>query len=170
MRIRAEDPSDPTAIRDVIIAAFGQSVEADIVEALRSAGDGFISLVAEDGGSVVGHILFTSATVDRGHDVIEGMGLAPLAVHPSRSGEGIGSALVEAGIDIMRERGVPFVVVLGHPEFYPRFGFDRASAWGLRSQWEGVPDEAFMVLVLDPVAMQGVSGVARYRDEFDAAV
>jgi putative acetyltransferase len=98
------------------------------------------------------------------------MGLAPLSVHPSRSGEGIGSALVEAGLDILHERNTPFVVVLGHPAYYPRFGFDLASTWGLRSQWDEVPDEAFMVRVLDPVAMQGVSGVVRYRDEFDAAV
>jgi putative acetyltransferase len=68
---------------------------------------------------------------------------------------------------MLRQRGCPFVVVVGHPEYYPRFGFEPASARGLVSQWDGVPDAAFMVLILDANAMTGVSGVARYRAEFD---
>ncbi|MCA1650577.1 MAG: N-acetyltransferase, partial [Acidobacteria bacterium] len=70
-------------------------------------------------------------------------------------------------LDVLRERGCPFVVVVGHPEYYPRFGFERASTHGLTSQWEGIPDAAFMVLVLDVHAMVGVSGVALYREEFN---
>ena len=81
--------------------------------------------------------------------------------------QGIGSQLVRQGIDILRERGCLFVVVVGHPEYYPRFGFEPASKHGLLSQWEGIPDEAFMVLVMDPGAMAGVSGVVMYRGEFN---
>jgi putative acetyltransferase len=98
------------------------------------------------------------------------MGLAPLAVLPDYQGQGIGSGLVEHGLAVLRERGCPFVVVLGHPDYYPRFGFKRASAHGLASQWDGVPDEVFMVLVLDADAMAGAGGVARYRHEFDEAM
>jgi putative acetyltransferase len=98
------------------------------------------------------------------------MGLAPLAVIPDRRRQGIGSALVRRGLELLRTDGYPFVIVLGHPEYYPRFGFERASAHGLACQWKDVPGEALRVLVFDPDALRGVSGVARYRDEFDAAV
>jgi predicted N-acetyltransferase YhbS len=84
-----------------------------------------------------------------------------------RQREGIGSGLVRRGLEILRARGCPFVVVVGHPEYYPRFGFERASVHGLTSQWDGIPDEAFLAILLDPAAMAGVSGVARYRSEFD---
>ena len=77
--------------------------------------------------------------------------------------------LVEHGLAALRERSRPFVVVLGHAEYYPSFGFEPASRHGITSQWEGVPDEAFMILVLDKCVMDGVSGVARYRGEFDDA-
>ena len=73
------------------------------------------------------------------------------------------------GVDLLRDRRCPFVVVVGHSEYYPRFGFEPASRHGLASQWDGMPDEAFMALILDPLAMTGVSGIARYRDEFNDA-
>ena len=95
------------------------------------------------------------------------MGLAPMAVLPDRQRQGIGSQLVRRGLDILRGRHCPFVVVVGYPEYYPRFGFEPASKLGLVSQWEGVPDAAFMAVVLDREAMVGASGVARYRDEFN---
>ena len=98
------------------------------------------------------------------------MGLAPMAVLPERQRQGIGSRLVEAGIRILRKQGCPFVIVLGHPGFYPRFGFVSASRYGLTCQWEGVPDEAFMVLILNESTLAGVTGIARYRDEFAAAM
>ena len=146
--------------------AFGQPAEADLVDRLRETGAEFLSLVAED-DTVVGHILFTPVIIeDRGHRVV-GMGLAPMAVLPDRQRRGIGSQLVTRGLELLRERGCPFVVVVGHPEYYPRFGFERASKHGLASQWDGMPDEAFMVLILDAEAMSGTSGVAKYRDEFN---
>ena len=93
-----------------------------------------------------------------------------MAVLPQRQRQGIGSALVGRGLEILRDRCCPFVIVLGHPEYYRRFGFEPASKYGLKCQWEGVPDEAFMVLIFDKEAVAGVSGVARYRDEFDEAM
>jgi putative acetyltransferase len=134
---------------------------------VRLAGADSLSLVAED-EAVVGHILFTPVVVESAGRKIVGMGLAPMAVLPDRQRQGIGSQLVRRGLEMLRERGCPFVVVVGHPGYYPRFGFERASAHGLASQWEGLPDAAFMVVVLDGNAMAGVAGVARYREEFNA--
>jgi putative acetyltransferase len=171
--IRAEVLADVEAIRRVNELAFGRPEEADVVDRLRQAKTPFLSLVAEDGGAIVGHILFTPAIVDVGQDGeqrVAGMGLAPLAVTPDRQRQGLGSLLVRRGLDLLRADGCPFVIVLGHAEYYARFGFERASVHGLACQWKGVPDEAFMVLVFDSDAMRGVSGIARYRDEFDAAV
>jgi putative acetyltransferase len=168
--IRSERPDDLPHIRVVNERAFGQAAEADIVDRVRRACTYAISLVAEENDRIVGHILFSPVIVqDHGHS-IEGMGLAPMAVHPDLQRQGIGSALVRRGLDIVRAGGCPFVVVLGHPEFYPRFGFEPASKHGLRNQWEGVPEEAFMAVILDHGAMEGVSGVVRYRDEFDEAM
>jgi putative acetyltransferase len=165
--IREEQCGDVAAIRGLHTAAFGGQVEATIVDRLRESCPDLVSFVAEDGERVVGHIHFSPVTVDDGP---VGMGLAPLAVLPDYQGQGIGSGLVEHGLAVLRERGCPFVVVLGHPDYYPRFGFKRASAHGLASQWDGVPDEVFMVLVLDADAMAGAGGVARYRHEFDEAM
>jgi len=164
--IRPERPEDASRVRYVNELAFGQAAEADLVERLRQACTDAVSLVAED-DAVVGHILFTSVVVENAGRRVLGMGLAPMAVLPDRQRQGIGSLLVKRGLDILGERGCPFVVVVGHPEYYPRFGFEPASMHGLVSQWEGVPDAAFMVLVLDTHAMAGVSGVAKYREEFN---
>jgi len=167
--IRVERTQDVSQVRVVNEGAFDQPTEADLVDKLRESCGDYLSLVAED-DEVVGQIVFTPAIVEGSERRVVGMGLAPLAVTPDRQRQGIGSALTKRGLEILRERGCPFVIVLGHPEYYPRFGFERASAYDLTCQWEGVPDEAFMVLVFDPGVMEGVSGVARYRDEFDAAM
>jgi putative acetyltransferase len=164
--IRSERPEDASRVRLVNELAFGQSAEADLVERLRQACTDSLSLVAED-DAVSGHILFTSVVVESAGQRVLGMGLAPMAVLPDRQRQGIGSQLVRRGLDILRDRGCPFVVVVGHPEYYRRFGFEPASMHGLASQWAGVPDAAFMVLVLDVHAMAGVSGVAKYREEFN---
>ena len=164
--IRPERSEDASRVRYINELAFGQPAEADLVERLRQACTDSLSLVAED-DAVVGHILFTPVVVESAGRRVLGMGLAPMAVLPNRQRQGIGSQLVRRGLDILRERDCPFVVVVGHPEYYPRFGFDPASTHGLTSQWEGIPDAAFMVLVLDVRAMAGVSGVAKYREEFN---
>ena len=164
--IRPESPEDASAVRRLNELAFGQPAEADLVEKLRAACGDALSLVAV-ADDVVGHILFTPVVVESASRRLVGMGLAPMAVLPDRQRQGIGSQLVRRGVDILRERGCPFVVVVGHPEYYPRFGFEPASAHALVSQWDGIPDAAFMVLILDDHAMAGVGGVARYRGEFD---
>ena len=139
--------------------AFGGSEEADIIEALRAAHAVTLSLVAAD-PEVVGHVLFSPVRIGD----IAAVGLAPMAVHPARQRSGIGSALIRAGLSRLRDAGQRIVVVLGHASYYPRFGFERASLHGIR--WEHpCPDEAFMALALHPGALDGVSGVARYRPE-----
>ena len=164
--IRPERSEDASRVRHINELAFGQPTEADLVEKLRQACTNSLSLVAED-DTVVGHILFTPVVVESAGRRVLGMGLAPMAVLPDRQRQGIGSQLVRRGLDILRERHCPFVVLVGHPEYYPRFGFEPCSMHGLTSQWEGIPDAAFMVLVLDVHAMAGVSGVAKYREEFN---
>jgi putative acetyltransferase len=168
MTVRPEAPEDAAQVRRINELAFGQPAEADLVDRLRRTCADSLSLVAED-DVVVGHILFTPVVIDSMERRVTGMGLAPMAVHPDRQRQGIGSRLVTQGLDVLRDRRCPFVVVVGHPEYYPRFGFAPASRVGLASQWEGMADEAFMALILDPFAMTGVSGIARYRDEFDDA-
>ena len=168
--IRPEQPDDFAAVRTINEAAFGEPSEATIVDSLRNTCPDVVSLVAVEDDRILGHIFFSPVLVSGGDKVTEGMGLAPMAVLPERQRQGIGSMMVEAGIDAIRALGCPFVIVLGHPEYYPRFGFTPASSRGLLSQWDGVPDEAFMVLVLDESGMAGVSGTARYRDEFDQAM
>jgi putative acetyltransferase len=166
--IRAERPEDADAVRRVHELAFGRRAEADIVAGIRGACPDVVSLVAADAGIVVGHILFSPVAVECRTGT--GMGLGPMAVFPGRHGQGIGSRLVRRGLVILREEGCPFVVVLGHPAYYPRFGFEPASRHGLWPQWEGIPDEAFMILVLDAAAMDGIAGEVRYRPEFGEAV
>jgi putative acetyltransferase len=168
--VRKEKPEDIKQIYSVNEKAFGVSTEAEIVDALRENCSDTLSLVAEDDGEIIGHIFFSLAEIEWMGKVIRGMGLAPMAVRPDRQRQGIGSQLVKAGLEILKEQGCSYVIVLGHPEFYPKFGFEPASKYGLTSQWEGVPDEAFMVIVMEPSSLLGVKGVAKYRDEFDEAM
>ena len=168
IEIRREEPCDHSAIRNLNEVAFDNGPEAAVVDKLRASCGNYVSFVAVDQGAVVGHILFTPATIDNS-DLI-GMGLAPMAVLPSHQRKGIGSQLVQHGIGHFRQIGCPFIIVLGHPEYYPRFGFELASHYKLHSQWEGVPDEAFMSLVFDKAALPKTGGIARYRGEFDEAM
>ncbi len=168
--IRQEQPEDIAAVRTINEKAFGQPSEAGIVDSIRGTCEDAVSLVAVDDDQVVGHILFSPVSALGQKGVVHGMGLAPMAVLPERQRQGIGSLLARAGIEAMRKRKCTFIIVLGHPEYYPRFEFVPASRYGLSCQWDGIPDEAFMVLVLDEDAMTRVSGVARYRDEFDQAM
>jgi putative acetyltransferase len=168
---RLEKPVDVPGIRMVNELAFEQPDEADIVDRLRESCDDLLSLVAVRDQNVVGHILFSPVTLETREKTITGTGLAPMGVRPGYQRQGIGSDLVRAGLALLfHERQSPFVIVLGHPEYYPRFGFEPASKYGVECQWEGVPDEAFMIRVRDGHDTGGLSGVARYRDEFDAAM
>ena len=168
LEIRLEESQDQNAVHRLNLAAFENGPEAALVDTLRASCQEYLAFVAVEDGVAVGHILFTPVTVDGSGAA--GMGLAPMAVLPSHQRKGIGSRLVRHGLDHLRQSGCPFVIVLGHPEFYPRFGFESASRYRLISQWEGGPDEAFMIAVLNADALPKGSGTARYREEFDAAM
>ena len=165
MTVRPERPGDAAAIRRVNEAAFGRAAEADLVDALRAHGRVSRSLVAERAGMIVGHILFSPVRIDSGRTSTAAIGLAPMAVLPAHQRAGIGSLLVRTGLAECRRAGHGCVVVLGHPEYYPRFGFVPASRHGLA--WEhSAPDEAFMVLPFREDAIAAGGGVVRYAPEF----
>jgi len=163
IEIRDEIPEDAPAIRDVNIRAFEQDEESNIVDALRSNEAVLLSLVATLKGQVVGHILYSPISVSD----VAGAALGPMSVLPEYQRQGIGGKLIEAGNQKLKDRGCPFVIVLGHANYYPRFGFRPASAYGIQCEWE-VPDDVFMVLILNHSKMAGVTGLARYRPEFSA--
>jgi putative acetyltransferase len=164
--ILPEAPNHLPGVRLVNELAFGRPDEADLVDVLREEARPFLSLVAVDEGErVVGHILFTPVTIEGAADGRLELGLGPMAVLPAHQKQGIGSRLVAAGLDECRRVGAGLVVVLGHPEFYPRFGFLPASRLGLRCAWP-VPDEVFMALELQPSA-PGAAGLVSYHPAFD---
>ena len=163
--VRPERPEDLSAIRAVNTRAFARNNEADLVDALRAAGVALASLVAEQASDVVGHILFSPVTLQTAGGETAAVGLAPMAVLPALQRRGIGSQLVKEGLEVIRRQGHSSVVVLGHPGYYPRFGFVPASRFGIR--WElDCPDEAFLALELIPGSLAGKSGVVRFRPEF----
>jgi len=167
--IRREQPQDIPEVRQVNIRAFGQEQEALVIDQLRKNCNSILSLVALNDGKVVGHILFSPAVIEGRHGRLVGTGLAPLAVVPEYQRKGIGSELIQTGIARIREGGCPYIIVIGHPDYYTRFGFDQAGRFGICCEW-GVPKEAFMILVLDRRAMNGITGVARYRQEWAEAM
>ena len=164
MQIRNEEPADWAAVHAVNEAAFGRSAEADLVDALREQATPLVSLVAEKDGDVVGHILFSLVSLGA-HAELKIMGLAPMAVAPGHQRQGIGTLLVPAGLEECRRLGCLAVVVLGHPEFYPRFGFVPSSRFGIGCEYEA-PEEAFMALELCPGALSGKSGTVQFHAAF----
>ena len=170
INVRREKLEDIQAIREVNEQAFGQPQEANIVDKIRNNCEDILSMVAIVQNRIVGHILFSPSIIESENGRVEGMGLAPMAVVPKYQRQRIGSALIRDGIDILRKRSCPFIIVLGHPDYYPRFGFVSAFDYGLKSQWEGVPDNAFMVMFFNDTLKHNVSGLAKYRDEFDDAM
>jgi putative acetyltransferase len=168
--VREEAPEDIGAIHSVNEAAFGRRQEADIVDALRARGAVTLSLVAVDKERVIGHIMFSPVTVASGASGFGALALAPMAVLPGFQRKGIGSRLVRAGLEKCRAMGHEVVVVLGYPDYYPQFGFERAAPLGIECEYEGVPDEAWMVLALQKGALKGRHGIVKFQPEFAAAV
>ena len=167
LAIRPEIPADIPAIYQLNAAAFGSDAEARLVDALRANGALLLSLVAEADGELVGHIAFSPVVIDSEESSLVGVGLAPLAVAPLHQRQGAGSKLVEEGLRRLRSAGHRWCVVLGHADYYPRFGFVLARTHGIR--WEKpVPDNVFFVQALIPGGLDGISGTVRYRPEFDA--
>jgi putative acetyltransferase len=164
MLIRIEEERDWPAVHALNVAAFETSAEANLVDALRRQARPLVSVVAEQGSEIVGHILFSPVTLADFSDLTL-MGLAPMAVAKQHQRQGIGSALVRAGIDYCRELGFGAVVVLGHPEYYPRFGFQPASAFGLTCEYN-VPDDVFMAMDLQSGYLSGKTGAIAYHTAF----
>jgi len=163
--VRDELPGDAGTIWHINEKAFGQSGEADLVDLLRSRGKLIASLVAEEEGRIVGHIAFSRVSLDGGGRELSGAGLAPMAVMPEMQKRGIGSALVAEGLEKCGAKGIDYVVVLGHPDYYPRFGFVPAGQYGLRCEFDA-PEEAFMVIELRAGSLLDVSGTVRFESEF----
>jgi putative acetyltransferase len=164
MKIRSERTDDHAAVRALNKSAFESPLESRLVDALREQADPTISLVAENEGVIVGHIMFSPVT-HAGDPELKVIGLAPMAVSPDRQRQGIGSRLVEAGLAQCRELGFAAVIVLGHPEYYPRFGFRPSTEFGIVSKYE-VPAEVFMALELQSGALTDKKGRVEYHPAF----
>jgi len=167
--IRPETPEDEAAIRHVNEEAFGQKEEGELIEKLRNRGVLALSLVAVEDDKIVGHIAFSPVKVESERSSFEAIALAPMAVLPAYQRKGIGSQLVLAGLKECQLLGYEVVVVLGHPDYYPRFGFAPAKPKGIDCEFK-VPDEACMVLELREGALAGRSGVVKYQPEFHEAM
>jgi putative acetyltransferase len=169
--IRRDQPGDEDAIRDVTSMAFetselGHNGEAGLVEKLRAEGAASISLVALCGDRIVGHILFSPATIEWTGRRCHGLGLAPVSVLPEFQRRGIGARLVEAGLETAMTMPAEFVIVLGHPDYYPRFGFAPASLSNIVCEFNDVPDEAFLIRWRSEPASTEGSGIAKYHPAF----
>lgn len=169
MMIRNETKTDIQEIRRLNNLVFTGSVEGTIVDAIRDRCPDALSLVAVEGAQIIGHIFFSPVAIN-GMKVIEAMGLGPMAVLPEYQRKGIGKALITKGIQELGKAWCTVVVVLGHAEYYPKFGFAPASRYGLKSQWEEIPDDVFMVIILNIEKIGMIGGIVRYRTEFEAAV
>lgn len=157
-QIRSETPADLAAVRAVVASAFGQADEADLVERLHADGDVVVSLMAEDGGEIIGHVLLSTMLAP-----FRALGLAPVSVVPARQGAGVGSALIYEAIRLAREAGYEAVFVLGDQVYYSRFGFDLDTARGFASPYAG---DHFAVLELTPLNAR--TGAVDYAPAFAA--
>jgi putative acetyltransferase len=169
LSIRPETPADVAGVHEVNRRAFERPNEASLVDAIR-ASDAFLpdlSLVADDGGRVVGHVLFSRIGIRSDAGVLPALALAPVAVQPERQREGIGTQLIRRGLADAQRRGERIVIVVGHPEYYPRFGFVPARAHGLESPFP-VPDGVFLVRELTPGALAGIRGTVEYPPPFES--
>lgn len=166
LNITPETDNQRAKIRQVITDAFGQTKEAELVEKIRTSPNFIpeLSLIALENGDVLGHILFSRINIEAAQ--IPALALAPLAVTPLHQRRGIGTALVQVGLSRCRELDHSIVVVVGDPRYYRRFGFQKASLFGLFSSLP-IPDEVFMVLELKPRALMNIQGKVCYPAYFN---
>lgn len=165
IEIRLESPDDRDAIYEVNQRAFGREGEAQLVDTLRDAGVPLISLIADDGGQIVGHILFSPVTVRGSAGEWSAIALGPMAVLPEKQQRGIGTILVETGLDACYAAGHDIIFVLGHPTYYPRFGFVPSQPLGVTCEFD-VPPEVFMVRLAAGATLAGRGGVVYYHPAF----
>lgn len=163
--IRAEREADRQAVHALNASAFETDAEASLVEKLRASAPPFISLVAEVDDVIVGHIMFTPVSLS-GYTELKIMGLAPMAVTPEKQNSGIGGKLVEAGLEHCRSLGYGAVFVLGHPTYYPRFGFEPSVKYDIKSEYD-VPEDVFMAMELEPGYLSSKSGTIKFHPEFN---
>jgi putative acetyltransferase len=163
MKIRPDTACDWTAIEALHRQSFGGSYEADLNARLRADGLAAVSLVADDHGEIVGHILFSWIGAEVEGRPVQSLALAPMAVRPDRQRQGIGSQLVLSGIEAARSSGAEAIIVLGHLTFYPRFGFSAALAAHLASPFKG---QAFMALEIVPDSLAGARGSVTHPSAF----
>ena len=166
--IRMEQAGDIDSIGRVHRAAFPTAAESRLVEQLRRHGRLWLSLVAEDESGIIGHIAFSPVRIGGSDEPTPGVGLAPVAVLPDYQRQGIGSRLIREGLSACKQTGFSFVVVLGEPAYYRRFGFEPASRWGLGNEYGA--EEAFMVMELQNGALPAGGGVVVYAPEFAGLV
>ena len=165
IRIRPECPGEADAVRAIHLAAFPTRAEAALVDRLRHDGDALVSLIAETQGEFFGHVLFSPVRLDPEAAAVSGAALAPVAVMPAHQGRHLGTRLVLAGLEACRQAGIDFLVALGDPLFYHRFGFRAADRVGLDDPWGAGP--AFQALELRPGCLGGYEGMVRYAPAFD---
>jgi putative acetyltransferase len=166
LQIAPELPGDADAIRSVHRAAFGQEVEGAIVDALRDAGALTISLVVRSNEQIIGHVALSPMQASQ--PAARVFGLGPIGVLPEQQRSGVGTALMQVAIEQARDEGFDAIFVLGHPEYYTRFGFVPASRFGIRSEYD-VPDDVFMALELHPSGLNDCAGIVRYHATFALA-
>ncbi|MCC6920079.1 MAG: N-acetyltransferase [Alphaproteobacteria bacterium] len=163
LTIRPETSADWPAVAEIITsaftAAFGESAEAELVQRIRKAGLIEIALVAEQDGAIGGHIVFSRLDVTGDGRTLNALALAPVSVTPALQRSGIGGRLIEAGHAVARERGFDAVFLLGHPTYYPRFGYSAAGAAPFRAPFGG---DHFMALALKPGTLDVASGTVAY--------
>ncbi len=162
--LRPEDDRDHAAVFDVVERAFGRADEARLVDRLRKVATPQISLVALENDTLVGHIFFSPVSVEG--RTADPLGLAPLAVAPEEQRVGIGSALIRRGLAECRALRRQLVFVLGHRDYYPRFGFKPASEFGFYYERD-VPNPSFFALALEPGGLDGPRGQVSYLPEFE---
>lgn len=164
--IRKEEEKDYKNIYEVNKLAFGQENESKLVEKIRKSNNFIpeLSLVAEINSKLVGHILFSKIKII-GSSIFETIALAPMAVIPEFQRQGVGSELINRGMEKVKELGFNSIIVLGHKDYYPKFGFKRASKWNIKCSFE-VLDEVFMAIELTDGALEGKAGTVKYPDEF----
>jgi predicted N-acetyltransferase YhbS len=171
LNIRSETKKDFPKITQVNNSAFGQENEGRLIERLRQTENYIpeLSLVAELDDEIVGHILFYPITIHSDTSKFQSISLGPMAVTPVLQRKGIGSRLVNEGLEAAKKLGHRSVIVVGHPEYYPKFGFKRASQWNIKVPFE-VPDEAFLAVELVESEFKGKSGTVEYPEEFNEAM